>query len=313
MELCPIRDTQADAFVALDHSQIHLRSVRSKIAREKRLLVIREGRSVRPDQFRHTILEKYGTVFVPTRNLKTSNHFCVYDDGFLPRDQPSLDDGTRTPESVCVVNTNKFSLHPESNYSFRQSMIVELVKSGFKVAIAGKKWDASGINYGFLQLKELLFASRYLAPIDPTKFRKPIQSAVRHRLELKGFVTNSVEFMSNHVYALVIENDGFCITEKFFDALAAGCIPIYYGPDLDRYGIPSDIYVKIEGPGRSLELLKRLHNLSSEEQSLMRQRARVWISKPEVVARWSQRKTMEQLWMKLQNKLDSGYSKHSQI
>lgn len=296
MELFPIRAKKADSFIALDHSHHYLRTAARSIPLEKRVLVIREGRSVRPDQYRRRVLKKYGSVFVPTHNLSLGRYCFTYEDGFLPRDLGSSSEVVRQPGSFCIVNTNKFSLHPESNYSLRQRLIVELTASGIEMALAGSRWDANTSTYAFLQLKEFLNAIRHVSPIDLTKLRRPIPPKVRTHIRFEGFVTNSVEFMRKHVFVLIVENDSFCITEKFFDAVSAGCIPIYYGPNLDAYGVPQDIYIKIDDSVQVAELLSRLERMTIEDQTNLRLKATEWCLEPETLARWSETIAMKRLW-----------------
>lgn len=296
VDLFPIRAKQADSFISLDHSHHCLKAAARSIPLEKRVLVIREGRSVRPDQYRRSVLKKYGSIFIPTHKLNLGRCCFIYEDGFLPRDPGSSSDVVRQPGSVCIVNTNKFSLHPESNYSLRQRLIVELTASGIGVALAGSRWNATTATYGFLQLKELLFAIRHFSPIDLRNLRRPIPRKARTHVQFEGFVTNSVQFMKKHVFVLIVENDSFCITEKFFDAVSAGCIPIYYGPNLDTYGVPQDIYIKIENPDQVAELVSRLKSITVEDQTNLRLRANEWLLKPETFARWSETIAMKHLW-----------------
>jgi hypothetical protein len=41
----------------------------------------------------------------------------------------------------------------------------------------------------------------------------------------------------------VIENSAEYMSEKLMEALFAGCIPIYVGPDPQEYGIPSNLVI----------------------------------------------------------------------
>lgn len=54
----------------------------------------------------------------------------------------------------------------------------------------------------------------------------------------RGAVKDKLEVLKNYKFALCFENaifEGF-VTEKIFDALIAGCVPIYYGaPDIEEY------------------------------------------------------------------------------
>ena len=56
-----------------------------------------------------------------------------------------------------------------------------------------------------------------------------------------GEAVNKVEVMSDYKFALVIENDQSFVSEKLFDALFAGCVPIYVGANLDFLNLPSGL------------------------------------------------------------------------
>lgn len=57
-----------------------------------------------------------------------------------------------------------------------------------------------------------------------------------------------VDILQKYRFALIIENctaDGY-VSEKIYDAWAAGCIPLYYGNVNERMGIPSACYVDLK-------------------------------------------------------------------
>jgi len=61
----------------------------------------------------------------------------------------------------------------------------------------------------------------------------------------RGKIEDKIEILRNYKFALCFENavmEGY-ITEKIFDALMAGCVPIYYGaPDIKNY-LPENIFI----------------------------------------------------------------------
>ncbi len=81
----------------------------------------------------------------------------------------------------------------------------------------------------------------------------------------KGTVEDKITTMSNYRFALCIENiiyPGY-ITEKIFDCLFAGCIPIYYGaPDIQDF-IPENCYIDYRDFKNNNELNYYLQNFDS--------------------------------------------------
>jgi hypothetical protein len=59
--------------------------------------------------------------------------------------------------------------------------------------------------------------------------------------------------MSKYRYALVIENSAEYMSEKLMEALFAGCIPIYVGPDPQEYGIPKELVIWTKPNIRAIE------------------------------------------------------------
>jgi hypothetical protein len=104
-------------------------------------------------------------------------------------------------------------------YTLRLKLIYFFHKSG-KFDLYGRNWE-----------KKIFGISK--------KYHKAALSVY------KGSVEDKIATMSNYKFALCIENivyPGY-ITEKIFDCLFAGCIPIYYGaPDVQDY-IPENCYI----------------------------------------------------------------------
>ncbi len=79
----------------------------------------------------------------------------------------------------------------------------------------------------------------------------------RHK-NYKGKAESKTESMKNYKFAIAIENTGNecgAVTEKIFDAMAAGCVPIYLGaPDIEEY-VPKNCFINL-ADFKNLESLK---------------------------------------------------------
>lgn len=105
---------------------------------------------------------------------------------------------------------------------------------------------------------------------------------VGHTLHRSQDPQTSVDIMSRYTFALIVENcdaEGY-VSEKLYDALMAGAIPLYYGnvSETTRH-IPRDIYVDLKEvlKGVALEdmgsaLQTYLDSLSDEDIGAMRRR-----------------------------------------
>ncbi len=284
-----------DHFISLDHSKKNLKLVRSKVGPENRYLVLRESRSVMPDQFKSRVIKKYKYIFSCARSFDHEIATHYYNDGFLTSKSYSINSQSRPVKSICMINENKFSLHKSANYSFRQHAIKQIMKSEFKITVAGRNWDQGYIHYAIQQLKSIVFLLKNFTVFDIRKMRKPFRKIESKKCNFLGFIDDKITFMNGFRYALIIENDNYRPTEKIFDALMAGCIPIYFGPEFAGDEIPSDIFIRIESPNKFANLLKMLEDVPESDYTSMRDRGQAWISSVETYERWSENQLMSGL------------------
>lgn len=107
----------------------------------------------------------------------------------------------------------------------------------------------------------------------PVELREPIARSYR------GPVADKHEAMSRHRWALCIENTCFpgYVSEKLFDAMFAGAIPVYYGaPDVEEH-VPSDTYLDLRDFTGYRDLWDALHQLSATESTALRRSAQEYL------------------------------------
>ena len=78
---------------------------------------------------------------------------------------------------------------------------------------------------------------------------------------------STVDIIKDYTFALIIENtnaDGY-VSEKIYDALIAGCIPIYYGNNNANVGIPEDMYIDLRKIPTSEDLQKYLDKMTLKD------------------------------------------------
>lgn len=136
-------------------------------------------------------------------------------------------------DRVVLINSNKMSFVPGELYSLRRKAIRDF-----------ENLDLYGIGWNSKLINRILIATRALAH---AAFSLKVPSLWGAELwfqrypKSKGPVKNKLATMSNYRYALVIENSTEYMSEKLMEALFAGCIPIYVGPDPKEYGIPDNL------------------------------------------------------------------------
>jgi hypothetical protein len=148
-------------------------------------------------------------------------------------------------ERVVVINGNKMSFLKGELYSLRRKAIKNLTN----LDLYGTQWDSK-------------FASRMIIAIK--SFAQAVLSRKLPRLsglnlwfqdypKSKGPVDDKLQTMAHYKYALVIENSAEYMSEKLMEALFAGCVPIYVGPDPGKYGIPRELVIRAQPSLRSIQ------------------------------------------------------------
>jgi hypothetical protein len=149
-----------------------------------------------------------------------------------------LGNKTRISSKVIMINSNLFSLRSGELYSLRRKAFY---KCDF-IDLYGFGWEKNlvfKIKTLMIEIKNLLI---YPSPIN-------LRGQLNYffgKNKSNGSVLSKRSIFSSYKIALIIENSPTYISEKLFDALTSGCIPIYIGIDLRQFDIPDYLYVKTE-------------------------------------------------------------------
>lgn len=109
----------------------------------------------------------------------------------------------------------------------------------------------------------------------------PATVRVGHTLHRSKDPRSAVDIMSRHTFALIVENcdaAGY-VSEKLYDALIAGVVPLYYGNAQSAPHVPTDTYVDLKAvlagvapADMSRELQRYLDSLTAADVAVMRRR-----------------------------------------
>lgn len=172
-------------------------------------------------------------------------------------------------KKCAMVCGNKFSFIPGELYTLRRKLIKRLNR---KIDLFGTGWTSKLSTTILNFLKAASFAilnGRFsLSSIAALIFSKP-----RNFL---GQPKNKLATLQNYESSVVIENWEKYFTEKLFDALKAGCLPIYVGPPLEKIGIPEGF--AIQAPSQYSELAKLILNSTHKLDSSKRKEIECWLS-----------------------------------
>lgn len=161
---------------------------------------------------------------------------------------------SRTENRLAVINSNLLSFRSDELYSLRRAAIfnfdfIDLYGHGWDIPLSSKIKNVSIEFYRVIKY--------------PNKLNlRGMKLYFRKIKRCRGAIENKFEVLSNYKYTLVIENSKGYLSEKLFDALVSGCIPIYVGEDLSLFNIPNGLVIQsqanIDSVLYSYELAKKL-------------------------------------------------------
>jgi hypothetical protein len=164
---------------------------------------------------------------------------------------------TKRLDKTVLVNGNKISFIKGELYALRRKAIREIKN----LDLYGTNWNSGIVERTVLALKALAVA------LLSRKFPNPksLKYWFGRYPNYLGKIEDKVEVMSSYETAVVIENSAEYMSEKLFDAFFAGCMPIYVGPDVGLYGIPSKLVFRAEPSVKGLmDALEKARNANHD-------------------------------------------------
>jgi len=261
-DLVSLKDCERVLF--FNHNPVLLdECVKQGISKEKRILFLWEPETVLPLQYTETVFNLYGKIFSFRDDLVAKYNFTK---AFYPQGQ-NLNltwKNANERKFLTMINAHKFSYYPGELYSLRREWIDFLEKNTNQFQFFGMGWTKNpfirhpkntwvllneSLKYGLL----LKFLSDFFKCFFPTY------------KNYGGPVTDKYQVLLEYNFCLCIENEETWFTEKFFDSLVCGNIPIYKGPKEITQFVPKECFINIDDFKNKDELLKFVLNLDSSE------------------------------------------------
>ena len=194
-------------------------------------------------------------------------------------------------EKIVVINSNLLSLAKEENYSLRRKVVLEIED----LDLYGRQWN-NGFRAKVLTLiKEF---KKYGFKIHNIKFLG-VKSYFRFFSNYLGEVDDKKEVLSKYKYSIVIENSSDYLSEKLFDVMFSGCIPIYVGPNLANYEIPDYLYIQAK-PEIS-DIKEKILKAKSKDYSEWLDKLRIWSKDPKTYNNWSKDLLVSKIFNNIEN------------
>ena len=198
---------------------------------------------------------------------------------------------TERSERAVVINGNKMSLIEGELYSLRRTAIKNLEN----LDLYGTEWDSRFASRCIIALKSLAQAVLSIKLPRLSGLNLWFQDYPKS----KGPVDDKLTTMAQYKYALVIENSAEYMSEKLMEALFAGCIPIYVGPNPEKYGIPKELVILAQPSLRSIQEAL----LQAERWNMKEFHAKLgaFLSSSDVRDLWDHTRVYERLLETIQN------------
>jgi hypothetical protein len=281
-------EPNADFLLSVNHNKnLYRKFIASGGSKDRAILIRLEPDSVFPKQYRNAITKKYGLVISPGSTLndvKQGSHLGWPYQYHLNPAKPVLTDPLledvinensrselytfknwdRRPHKMVLVAGNKVSPVSSANYAIRRKLAHQIPKPLLEVY--GPLWNDS------LYLKLRHRVAVFVAALKQGTFPNVIEiygNLFRGYPNSRGMVDDKHNLLKNSKYSLVIENSNSIVTEKLFDSILNGCIPIYIGPDLDKIEFPRGAVIPVEGESKEITEILSMLNQHRIEKYLM--------------------------------------------
>jgi hypothetical protein len=265
-------------------------------------LVLLEPRAVYPIQYTERVLAKYALVLKPgnpstieslidfigwpyevnANPLHPTNALVSLSKVIEENHSKGLfefDHWRKRKDHITMINSNKVSSAPIENYSLRRRFAREINPS--VLGVYGDLWN-SNFRRKVKHRIQVLFVS-------VKQGQRPILKNVYGDLHMsfpssRGLVSDKHLVLQESKFNLVIENDPDYVSEKLFDSMINGCIPLYFGPKIPSFIVPEDCYIKISK--QPDQLLLQLNQRTSNDFQKILFSMHNFLRSPEFITTW---------------------------
>ena len=277
-----------------------------------KILIRVEPASVYPNQYTSAIESQYDLILTPGRINSSEEDFLRWP--YAYHKNPSSPSGTSTslkavlesnvkeriysyenwinrPIAFSMIAANKISPNGTGNYSLRRKFA---------------NYEFSGIFQVYGSLWHSSFGAKLKYRLGVLKFA--LQSRSEYRMQdifgglaltyrnAVGSVIDKHSVIKSSKFSVVVENSDDYVSEKLLDALLGGSIPVYFGPDLSKTGIPEDLVIRCDR--EQPDFLEILNDLDRNEIELMLKRTLLFLGGTEFVL-WHADKVHDEICVRI--------------
>lgn len=279
-----------DALISFNHHDAALGWAQSLgIPKGRLMLVLFEPPAVRPDQHRTSLWRRYGLVIAPSPSWASAagGVFLPWpQDLALPKPGPG---NRRRDRRAALMNANKWSATADSMYGLRRQVIQRARRRGVDLDVYGDGWG----RHPSENIAHMVSAAFNAGRAGRWPLRPEILRGVRVAANWCGVAADKLETLAEYHLSVVVENSPTYVSEKLFDALRAGTVPVYVGPPLGDFGIPADIAVQV--PARAAAILEAVSDLGEEDIRKVRETGAAFLAAELTHETWGARQVASRL------------------
>lgn len=280
--------------------RFYYETMRKKHLKAKMILVMIETPSVNPVQHSFPIRRLFDYFFVPnSSSLANKYNATCFDIPLEIQDIKSVDTCShKSTLSFGYVGTSKNQLVKSCLYSLRPK-ILNLISKNYSIILGGKDWQVKLPARLKNDASSCLYLIRHR--IRPRISKMMLVGVKVSRLSYSGEISDRQVFLKNCKIIICMENDKFELSEKLFDILSMGKIPLYIGSNPKLCGISEDLFLY---GGTSVSECRKTIESINEEIIKTKLRA-IEDGRHEVLRRWSIEVAMPRLAEKVNRLIKS--------
>lgn len=309
----------SEILINLNHNEASYKKFNQKSNRSNKcFLIALEPISVYPAQYREKIQRKYSFVFFPGNALRQSSlgqflpwpyvfnenpsspkHEEISVGAYLSQSRANnlyrLENWKRRKHVITAIAANKISPTSSNLYTLRQELFRNLPVSLFN--LYGPLWNDDYFEIIKHRLSVAVYSLKSGFIPNPISILSGMASKYP---SARGPVNNKHSILSDSKFSLVIENSNENVTEKLFDSLINGSIPIYIGPKLNSVGLPE--HLAIEGLVTSTSIVDYIGQISDDEVSRHLKAITNFVHSKNFLEFWSANHVWESIALEIQTR-----------
>jgi hypothetical protein len=228
------------------------------LSNKRKFLILTEHEYIRPQNYLLTYLN-YDAIFGWDLRQKWRGNFHYVSYPHEPELPPDTNQRDIRYSMVCSNRNIIMGSKRSSLYNKRQQVIKYCERKDFNFQLYGSGWEDVDTAPGFMGRIFFELSKRNMISIKRTPKLNSYKGAIDYKMDV---LRRSI---FNFCYENIEGYDGY-VSEKLWDAIGAGCIPVYW-PSSDTFQslVNSELIIDASKFSDERELFKYLESLTSNE------------------------------------------------